>query len=720
MKRPLCTACLFLVLCMALYVWVHPPSPLSYAEAGSEVYLTGRVYAKEYKQGEEAQVLLIYIEPERLVFQDRELPIQDNFICILEEEMPIGSRITVYGILREYEKATNPGQFSAKDYYAAKGIGGQITKGKLLLIEGRGNPLQEGLWQIKKRLGDALLSIFAKRDAALLRTMLLGDRAFLDDETKTLYKEAGILHLLAISGLHIMLLANGLLKILEKLHCPKPPAALLCAVFLLMYGLLTGMSASAVRAIFMFLLKLLAGRLKRTYDGLTAVSLCGALMLLADPYYLLQAGFLLSYGAVLSIILIKPLFTIKRSYQYPLMESFFVSLSVFILTLPIQLYFYYEVSFYGLLFNPFAVPLAGAVLFLAFLALPVCTLFPGMKGLFAVMVHGIFSAYEKGALFGEQLSGLRWNPGKPAIWQLFFFTLFTLAAILLKKYKKQYRMALLGIAVLLFTLRGKGGLTVTFLDVGQGDCICVELPDGGIWLFDGGSTSVNAVGEYRLLPFLKCKGISRLDAIFVSHGDVDHVSGIEEILESERCTVNLLVLPGGGEEGAFAKLLNLANERQIPVLYLTAGMAWQQAGVSAHCLHPSSGFAIKESNAASAVIYLTYKNFSLLLTGDVEGKGEEALLTQLKKEGIRELTVLKVAHHGSKNATGSELLYQLSPKVAVISCGRNNVYGHPHEELLKRLDEVGSLIYQTQESGAVSVRVKGGKVTVEEYFKKIY
>ena len=720
MKRPLCTACIFFVLCTAFYVWMHPPSPLSYPEAGGEVYLTGKVYAKEYKQGEEAQVLLIYIEPERLVFQNRELPIQDKFICALEEEVPIGSRIVVCGILREYERATNPGQFSPKDYYAAKGIGGQITKGKLLLTEGRGNLLREGLWQIKKRLGDALLSIFARRDAALLRTMLLGDQAFLDNETKTLYKEAGILHLLAISGLHIMLLANGLLKLLQKLHCPKIPSALVCAVFLILYGLLTGMSASAIRAIFMFLLKLLAGRLNRTYDGLTAVSLCGALMLLANPYYLLQAGFLLSYGAVLSIILIKPLFTIKRLRPYPMVESFTVSLSVFILTLPIQLYFYYEVSLYSLLFNPFVVPLAGVVLFLALLALPVCTLLPGTKGLFAAAVHGIFTAYEKGALWGEKISGLRWNPGKPAFWQLILFTLLTLAVISLKRCKKSYRMALLGLAVLLFALRGRGGLKVTFLDVGQGDCICVELPDGGVWLFDGGSTSVNAVGEYRLLPFLKCEGISRLDAVFVSHGDVDHVSGIEELLESERCTVNLLVLPGGGEEGDFAKLLTLADERQIPVLYLMAGMEWQQAGVSARCLHPSLEFPIKESNAASAVIYLTYKNFSLLLTGDVEGKGEEALLKRLKEEGIRDLTVLKVAHHGSKNATGSELLYQLSPKVAVISCGKNNVYGHPHGELLKRLDDAGSLIYQTQKSGAVAVRVKGGKVTVEGNEKKIY
>lgn len=354
-------------------------------------------------------------------------------------------------------------------------------------------------------------------------------------------------------------------------------------------------------------------------------------------------------------------------------------------------------------------------------------------------VYQILSAYETGAAFIRRLPGSMWTPGKPKTWQIVMFCMIMLLLLWGKRHKLRWRYCtgLVCGAVLLFGIKEQGWLTVTFLDVGQGDCICVELPDGGVWLFDGGSTSVSDVSEYRLLPFLKSRGISEIEAVFLSHEDADHINGVEELLRDETFKVELLVLPaaadsstpgapasagqnengGESEAEAFLTVRNLAAARDIPVLWLAQGMGWKSGDVSAMCMHPAETFAGEDTNAASMVIYLTYGEFSMLLTGDVEGAGERQLTACLDERAVHNLTVLKVSHHGSRGTTSDALLQQLQPEIAVISCGKGNRYGHPHQETLERLAAVGTAIYRTDEKGAIIVKVSENKVKVVGYKK---
>lgn len=721
MRRPLCFACLVLTLCMAIFCRLHPPEAVSYGEAaGREVYLTGRVYAKEYKGGLHP-VLSLFIEPSVLSFQKEEIPFQDSFICMLQEEtdVPIGSTVVVRGILREYEPATNPGQFDAELYYTIQHISAKIQNAELLFSDGKTDILREGLWKVKRTLARGLESTFSEDDAAILKTMLLGDKASLSDEVKTLYKEAGILHILAISGLHITLLGMGLFKILRRLRLPILPASLVCGGCMLLYGMLTGMPVSAVRAIGMFLLRLLAGCIGRTYDMLTALAVCGASMLISQPYYLYHSGFLLSYLAVLAVPLLKPAILPENLKHNPLAEAFFTTLAISLFTLPVQLFFFYEVSVYASFLNLAVVPFVGVLMMLGILGLAACFFLPGLTALFAVPVHGILNAYSEGASFFRDLPGSMWTPGKPGGWQITLYCLLLALLLMCKKLKWKYRMGLLCGAVLAFCIHDCSMLRITFLDVGQGDCICVELPEGGTWLFDGGSTGVSGVGTYRIVPFLKSRGITSLDGIFLSHDDADHINGVEELLREGSMQTGLLVLPctAKGETEMFEGVLEAAAAREVPVLWLEEGMTWESNGVKAVCLHPDGNFSTGNSNAASLVVYLTYGEFSMLLTGDVEEDGEKALLAALEERQIGNVTVLKVAHHGSKNATGEELLSQLNPKLAVISCGAGNRYGHPHSETLNRLRDVGTVIYRTDVSGAVEITVDKGSLLVSEYLK---
>ncbi len=715
MKRPLFAACLAVVLCVSLRLLVFPLACFSYGEtAGKEVCLTGRVYAKEWKKGEQSPTLIFYIETKHLLLSDsnQQIPYKDNFICTLKDasEPYIGSIITVKGILTEYEEASNPGQFDAKKYYAVLGISARISRGELIKTDGGRDTVKEGLWQCRNALGKVFERLLLPEDAAILKTMLLGEKASLGEEIKTLYKEAGIVHILAISGLHVTLLGMGLYRILRKL-CPKTfPAAVICTVVMLLYGGMVGMPVSVIRALFMFTMRLFAECLGRTYDMATALSVCALMMVVEQPLYLTYSGFQLSFLSVLAVGVCRPMLAPPDKKAPRVLDLFLTSLAVMLFTLPVQLYTYFEVSLYAPVFNLAVLPLAGFLLVLGMAALVLFFVFPGLAGIPVSLIHMILGFYSQGSRLLQKLPGNLWNPGKPGAWQIAAYVLLITVALFMGKIRCRHRIGLMIGAALLLCIKTGGRLTVTFLDVGQGDCICVELPDGNTWLFDGGSSSVNKVGTYRIEPFLKSRGIKTLDMVFLSHGDNDHINGVAELLQRKKVEIKLLALPVTAKETegeGFGNILMLAEQRGIPVLWLQAGTKWESGGVHAVCLHPAADFTWRESNACSEVIYLSYGKFSMLLTGDIEGQGEEALVKKLDEERIGRLTVLKVAHHGSDGGTKEAFLQQLSPKIAVISCGRDNRYGHPHKALWERLSEKDCDILVTGVEGAVMFGTDG-------------
>lgn len=280
-------------------------------------------------------------------------------------------------------------------------------------------------------------------------------------------------------------------------------------------------------------------------------------------------------------------------------------------------------------------------------------------------------------------------------------------------------LLLLG-ALWLLLVRPCSGFSVFFLDVGQGDCIVMQNENGNCYMVDGGSTSKSRVGEYQILPFLESEGIEELKAVFLTHPDEDHISGVVELLEQSDYGVKIdsLILPDVSEKmkaEELSELRELARRFDIPVLYIGRGDGVQDKNLKLSCLGPEKGFLTDEVNEISTVLYVEYGEFRMLLTGDVTGKAERELVAEL--EGRDALTVLKVAHHGSGYSTPREFLEMTNPVYAIISVGEDNRYGHPHRELLERLREQGCRIYQTKDSGAVTVRARGGRIRVEEFLR---
>ncbi|MBD5461814.1 MAG: DNA internalization-related competence protein ComEC/Rec2 [Lachnospiraceae bacterium] len=729
-KRPLGLVCLMISLVLYLIVSVKPASVQDYrAYAGKMITVEGRVYKKESIRQTNGPVTVLYL---KLVSEDgskrkevRDVPGAQKVICYLksgQKEPEMGSVIRITGKFTSFERASNPGQFDAYSYYQILGISYRLNQAVISAKSQKYNKFTQTAYQIRNFLSKKLFEYLPEQEASVMQTMLLGEKGGMDKELKALYQRNGIAHILAISGLHISMIGMGVYSLLKKCAVPMKVSAALSALAMLLYCMMTGFSVSAVRAVIMFSLHMGAVMAERTYDMLTAAAVAAVLILISQPLYLLHSGFVFSFGCVLGIGLILPALTEGKKEIHPAVKKVLGGLGMMVVTLPIYLWFYYQFPVYSVFLNLLVIPLMSFLMAAGLLLLACSILCPPTVLPFAWLIEGILRIYEKVCGVCDTLPGNLLTCGRPEKWQIVIYVLVLLLLILFrKKGNLLLRWGIAATAVLLVTVPVREGFKITFLDVGQGDCICIEDGYGKNYLVDGGSSSVNSVGEYRIIPFLKSQGISRLEAVFVTHPDEDHCNGIRELMESgelQGIAIKHLVLPDisqDGKEEAYLELEQMAAKAGIPVSYISRGQQIAKNGLTITCLHPSKGYLTKDANEYSTVLTLTNGNFSAMLTGDVEGEGEQKLTQLLQETGGSKITVLKVAHHGSKYSTGETFLETISPDIALISAGENNSYGHPHEELLERLTEAGCHIYQTKDSGAITIKYKKGKVTVDPF-----
>lgn len=709
---------------------------------------------------------------------EQQVTCAEKMICELAEEtaldaIPLGAWVLVSGEFMAFSEPSNSGEFDAFSYYRSLGVGGQLKKAVLLGKNGDRWTIREAMYRLRQRLHERLYSVFPEREASVMAVLLLGEKSDTDKELKNLYKRCGILHILSISSLHITIIGMSLYRTLRRTGLSVAPCAVAGAVLLLLYGFLTGFSVSACRAIGMYLIRMLGEICGRTYDMLTAVGILAAAMVLYRPFYLENTGFLLSFSAVLGIGALYPAMAGKRSPVRPryygeprlrlwlrktlraLRMNALSSLAATLATLPVQLWFFYEAPVLAVVINllvlPFMKPMLIAGLF---------SLIPGF-GTAGILDRGILWWYETLCGLFDGLPFGSWNPGRPQPWQMLIYYMALGGIVLLGRRRKrsegksnegksgggrgsggkvsgQIRRVRVGAwqailtvaAVAIFFIHPADRNQIIFLDVGQGDCCLIRTETGHNYLFDCGSSSRRKVGEYVLLPTLKYYGITTLDGVFVSHPDVDHMNGIRELLElaeENHLTIGSLVLPAveqSARQGQFGELLMAVDDRSggqkttqtTRVVWVSAGDAWESGSVRFLCLHPERESGTMNENAYSECFYVDFGDFTLLLTGDVEGSGEEALLAELQRRGIGQLDLLKIAHHGSRNSTTEEFLQQLHPGTAIISCGSNNRYGHPHAELLNRLESAGVQWICTKDYGAITVEMdKGGGVKMRGY-----
>ena len=667
-----------------------------------------------------------------------------SIMVYMEEDAPtIGNYVLVEGTLSDFDLPRNPGEFNSRLYYRTLGIGLRAFGGQVYWKSQENSSLREYMWRLKYQWTDILEEKLGKEHGSVLSTILFGSNDRLDAEMKHLYRSSGISHILAISGLHMSLVGMGLFKLFRRIGLPFWICSLLGMLTVLIYGVFTDAGASAYRAAGMFVIRMLGIMLGRNYDMPTSLGVLLMLMVLQNPFYLYHTGFLLSFGAMIGIGFVLPVLEERenkgryregiRKVLYEkwvgVKQALLVSFSVTVTTLPIMVLHFYEISPYSLLLNLVVLPL-----------LPILFLL----GIILVMVHAweistiicaltrlVLNLYSSMAQMSLDLPGSRCIVGGVSTYQMLFYA--TVLGMLIlggKRISRQGCFKLIWIGIFAMTIPVNFGAEICFLDVGQGDGIFIQSTTGQVYMIDGGSSSESDVGKYTIAPFLKSKGVREIEAWIVTHPDQDHCNGLESVLAAGYGPrVKRLLLPDASEEArddSFQRLIELAARYEIPVSFLSAGMEWEDTDLRLKksasrflCLHPEKGFGLTQAisaNEYSTVLYVELAGQSFLLTGDVEGEGELLLTTQLLEREISHVTMLKVAHHGSKYSTSERFLEALDADVAVISCGLNNWYGHPHEETLQRLKKDGSVILTTPHHGAITVKVYGdGKMLISSW-----
>ncbi len=652
-----------------------------------------------------------------------------------------GDRISAKGRIYPFEKATNPGQFDSDMYYRIRRLRARFNATEAHTVPFSGHSVRSFLYHIRTHLSENIFKILPEEEGSVLNSILTGDRGMLDTDIKDLYSEGGIAHILSISSLHVSLLGLGIYRILNRLFSRMKLSIAVTLIIMYGYLILTGGSVSTARAVIMLTVMLISKMLGKRYDLLNTAGAAAMILIFIQPLYIYDSGFRLSFLAVIGIFAAQEVVRVW-DIKHVIGKSLLMSTFVWIFTLPATLSAYFCVNLLSVPINILILPMMSILLPAGYIA--AATGFAPVAGpvYYILRLYTAICEKERSIPYIRPVTGIPETAATAAYYALLaLFVMLMIRRPYLKQhsfdpkkrrhYRKKRRpyerrrnlplfLILAGCAVI-FVRPPASGLQAVFLDVGQGDAIYAEA-GGENLLMDAGSSNVSDVGKYRVIPFLRSRGITKLDHVLISHMDKDHISAVKEMLETGYPQIGELVVGTNIEPDC--ELLSLAREKGTEIRFVCAGevLIGSAYGImsddklSVKILAPEAGRRYSDANSGSVVALLGYGDMRLLLTGD-SGFESEKLYADRLPETQAAFSILKCAHHGSKYSTSSDLLDAFLPGITVISCYKYNTYGHPNPLTLERLTKVLSDVFCTADSGAVIIDY-ADRIKVEEYGKR--
>ncbi len=662
-----------------------------------------------------------------LSFNGEETNLSSCIRLFVKEDMGTfvyGDVLQSYITITEPDVARNPGNFDYKQYLLTLNIGATATvssASEMTWMQNRPENVVMALsLQCRTAILKALQTCMPNGSSYLTQAIFLGNKDYLDDGITDAFSVAGISHFMAVSGAHAAFFLMPFSFLLKKVGMKKQRRYFVEILLLFCYVAIAGFGIPVVRAGVMMSLKRLAFLLKRDYDPLVSLLLALSILMVYNPYVIYSISMQLSFGAVLSMLWIQPVFrkwlTSFRVAAYisdKILGSVCLCLSVQLGTLPVLINQFQMPSVVTVLTNLFCAPFIELIM-IGGIGITLL----GLVQLSAVgkfLGYGVYFLGELVRLVAEYFADLgrlqTWRIASLDAWQILIYYVL-LAGIIRIAHNgwKRFMAGILCAFLLLCSIQWPTRqLQLTCIDVGQGECIYLQTPSGHHYLIDCGSSSVGQVAEYRILPYLKTEKVTELTGIFLSHYDVDHISGLQAILEAY--AVTYLFLPDvSATTTDEERILDLAVSYGTEVRYWKQGDAMKDGAVSMQCLHPVTSLNTEDSNALSMVLKVEYGEFDALLTGDLPIEAENEILNI-----VGNCDVLKVGHHGSGTSTGERFLEIVQPQIALVSCGENNRYGHPAQDVLDRLEQAGSQVYITAEGGALTVTTNGENIVVTNF-----
>ena len=675
-------------------------------------------------------------------------------IFVNTEKIPnvkIGNTIKVRGKLRQFEEAANKGNFDSRKYYLSLGFYGKIEAGTIEIINSDYSGIRQGLYELRMEIIERLEKLCSDNKGifciinnknGIIGAIILGDKTDLDSGIKELYSVSGIAHILAISGLHISFIGMAIYRLLRRRFRFLFSAAVSIPV-VLSFGIMSGFGISTMRAIIMFILKIIGEVLGRKYDAITAISLAGLVLLVQNPFVVCNSGFQMSFGAIIAIVLILPIVEEILNTDNKIIKVLSANFTISLVMNPILAWNYYELPTFSFLLNIVVVPLMSVVIVSSIVGIFCSCIMFGFGKIVIFPGCGILELYTFLCNIINKSSVASIVVGQPKVtiiivyYAILLVVLFGLknirtkytraekerniikketGLVLEKKAKKERRIKGQNVKLRLACIVGflllncliyyipNPGFYITFINVGQGDGILIHGDNGTKVMVDGGSTSEKQVAKNCIVPYLKAEGIGTIDYSIITHTDKDHISGILEILEnnnSNRIRIKNLVMPDiNMKDDTYNELIEKAKLKKINVLYIKKGDTLSLGKTKIKCIYPETTTTASDKNDYCTVLSVKNKTSKILLTGDISKEIEEKI-----KDDIEEnYTVLKVAHHGSNYSSSEKFLKKVNPKYSIISVGKNNSYGHPGNETMERLRKQGGVIYRTDEKGGITIR----------------
>ena len=649
-----------------------------------------------------------------------------------------GDRVEVTGDLRPVPRKRNPADFDYGAFLQRRGIHGTMgiyEAGAIAFLGSDAGPIDDLITASRRHVRQSIRRfVRGEENHAVLFALILADRRGIDSETRTTFAETGLMHLLAVSGLHVLLvglLLYQLLKpVLARLRLSWKQVEFTRAAFtlilLLFYLLITGGTISVQRAFIMTAVWIGATLLQRQSDALNTLGVAAVIILLIRPAALFDVGFQLSFAAVGALVTLTPLmnYRIPEAWQRQpvrwVLSMTVVSIAATLGTAPVLLYHFGRVPLAGLLLNLAAIPATAVALFGGLFTVIFAWL-PFVANAFAAVAELGASGLLMTSRTGAQHLGWALVEGFVREGWLVVSMVLGLGALALwKRPRTRWLLAagaLMCLAVSLWMGVARRDasprLDVVFLDVGQGDATLIKLPNGRHVLVDAGLRDpYTDQGMRTVLPHLRRYGIRRLDAIVLTHADADHYGGVFSVLEEVE--VGQLIHNGHRKESPFwLSVLHTADSLGVPQRIVQAGDTLAlDPNVRIRILHPAeTPEPFEDGNDASVVLHVEYGATSFLLTGDVEALGESEMVARYGS--LLAGTVVKVAHHGSRTSSTEPFVDAASDSstaYAIISVARRNRYGLPNEEPLARWQATGAEVLQTAHEGAVWLRSDGERV----------